>query len=119
LKVNHSRYIGDTNLFPKFSTTKVLTCLKPTKGHVALNPKSSSNNHLDKVRLFTINSHEEEGNTNFPRLNHKIESYRVTPSCLVDESPRVKNVNEVIAEDVEVLLLETQGSLERWPQSPL
>jgi hypothetical protein len=74
-------------------------------GRIALNPKSSPNDHLDRVRLFTINPHKKEDNTNFLELNHTLESSRVTPSRLEDESPREMNAIEVIDEDVEVLLL--------------
>jgi hypothetical protein len=51
------------------------------------------------------NPHEEEGNTNFPKLNHIVGRYRATPSHLGDESPRVTNAIEVVDEDAEVLLL--------------
>jgi hypothetical protein len=46
-----------------------------------------------------MNPHTEEGDTNFPELNHKLDSSRVMPSHLGDKSPRVTNMNEIIDED--------------------
>jgi serine/threonine protein phosphatase PrpC len=46
-------------------------------------------------------------------------SSRATTSRLGDESPRVTNANEVIEEDAEVLLLETQGLTQKLLQSSL
>jgi hypothetical protein len=49
-----------------------ISVYEPTKGRVALNPKSFPNDHLDQVWLFNINPHKDLGNTNFPGLNHMI-----------------------------------------------
>jgi hypothetical protein len=77
----------------------------PTKGRVALNPQTYLNDHQDQVWLFTINPHEEEGNTNFPGLNRTLGSSWAIASHLGYEFPRVTNAIEVVDEDVEVLLL--------------
>jgi phage tail sheath gpL-like len=57
---------------------------EPTKGRVAVNPKSSLNNIKGRVWLFTISPHEDEGNTNFLELNHNLGSLRAMPSHLGD-----------------------------------
>jgi hypothetical protein len=95
------------DLFPKFSATKAptspLRC--PQRVGFLSTLKPPSNDHKDQVRLFTINLHEEDGNTNFLGLNHTLGSFQATPSHLRDESPRVTNAIKVVDEDVEVLLL--------------
>jgi hypothetical protein len=71
------------------------------------------------IRFSTINTHTEEGNTNFLGLNHKLESSRTTPSHLEDKSPRVTNTNGIIVEDERSALAQVSGSLKDLLQSSL
>jgi hypothetical protein len=94
------------DLFPKFSTTKMhmspLRCPQRTRFRSTLNlferpPRS--------IWFSTINPHTEEGDTNFLRLNHKIENSRSMPNRLGDKSLRVTNMNEIVVKMNGVLLL--------------
>jgi hypothetical protein len=63
------------------------------------------------IRFSTNNPHTEEGNINFPELNHKLGSSRATPSRLGDKSPIITNTNENVDEDEWSVLTQMSGSL--------
>jgi hypothetical protein len=56
--------------------------------------------------VHTINPHEEEDNTNFPRSHHNPWELSGNPSHLGDSIPKSNKCNEVIEGEGEVLLLE-------------
>jgi hypothetical protein len=97
-------------LFPNLSTIKVPTSLLKNSQRIRLlSSLKSLNNHKGHDWLVIINSHKEESNINFSGLNHKLGSSRAMPNYLGDESSRVINTNEVIAEDAEVPFLEIKA----------
>jgi hypothetical protein len=106
--------------FLKFNTTKMptslLRCLQRTGFLSTLN---LSERPPRSIRFFAINPHTEEGNINFPGLNHKLGSFRATPRHLGDKSPRVTNMNEIIGEDERSALAQVNGSLKDLLQSSL
>jgi hypothetical protein len=62
--------------------------------------------------VLTINLHEEEDNTNFPRLHHNPWELSSNPSHLGDSIPKSNKCNKVIEGEGDVLLLES-GTLKR------
>jgi hypothetical protein len=63
------------------------------------------------IWFSTNNPHTEEGNTNIPKLNHKLGSSWATPRHLVDKSTRVTNMNEIVGGDEWSTLAQMSGSL--------
>jgi hypothetical protein len=63
--------------------------------------------------------HTEEGNTNFPELNHKLDSSRATPSRPGDKSSKVTNTNKIVGEDEWSALAQMSGSLKDLLKSSL
>jgi hypothetical protein len=108
------------DLFSKFSTTKIptspLRCPQRTGFFLTL---TLSKWPLRSIRFFTINPHTEEGNINFPELNHKLGSSRAMPGRLGDKSLRVTNTNEIVGEDERSALTKMSGSLKDLLQSSL
>jgi hypothetical protein len=108
------------DLFLKFCTTKMptspLRCPQRTGFLSILNLSEWPPRSIQ----FTINNpHTEEGNANFPELNHNLGSSRAMPSCVEDKSSRVTNMNEIIGEDEWSAFAQMSGSLKDLLQSSL